>query len=370
VTSKVVFFTGSQSLMGGTERACANTARLLSECDQAVGILSLYRGKNSGYQIPEAVELHELYDARPKGLTGFLGGAWRLYRFVKREKPDYVVAVESISFLYLLSLFASPRRPVLINWEHFNASITLGRFSRKLARTLAVWFADQIVVLSDHDLFLWQKKLGAPSSKLKRIYNPNPYEGPLSTMPAESFEDGRLSVIAAGRLTAQKGFDLLVEAWAKVPEEVRSGWQLKIFGDGPDRASLSKQIVNFGLGDEILLLGQCDDIAREYMQAEVFVLPSRFEGFGLVLVEALSFGLPVVSFNCPAGPSEIVQDGVNGILVPAMDIGELANALAQLMSDDGKRAAIGLRAPSGLDRFSSPVIRNQWMELISHYNTY
>lgn len=364
VKSKVLFFTGSQSLMGGTERACANTARLLSQNNFSVSVLSLYEGKRSGYPLPKKVELHELYETRPKGVIGFLGGVWRLYRFVRQQKPDVVVAVESISFLYFLSLIFRRQRPTLINWEHFNAGITLGRYSRQLARKLAIRFADQIVVLSDYDVDLWQKELSAPPGKLRRIYNVNPYEGRLATPVSKLNGQGRHSVIAAGRLTAQKGFDLLIEAWAKIPMDVRSTWQLKIFGEGPDRAALSQQITVLGLDSEVSLPGQCGDIAEEYMVADVFVLPSRFEGFGLVLIEALSFGLPVISFDCPAGPSEIVQDGVNGRLVPPLDPRELAYALAQLMSDEADRKAISSKTFAGLERFSSQIIGVQWQDLV------
>lgn len=360
------FFTGSQGLAGGTERACADVANTLDDAGYSVTILSQYNGCRSSYTVNNNVKLKELSSERSRGIIGYFKTSWKAFLFVVKNRPDALIAVESQSFLFLILCFFLPSRPAVINWEHFNASINLGRVSRSFARRLAAKFADYIVVLSDYDLGLWENNLGTPTSKLRRIYNLNPYDERQSELPVKSFKDGSLSLIAVGRLTEQKGFDLLVDAWARIPAEARSKWHLKIFGEGPDRVALSQKIAALGLDDEVFLAGQCNDIAQEYMKADIFVLPSRFEGFGLVLVEALSFGLPVISFDCPAGPAEILHDGVNGLLVPPSNIDELANALTKFMNDDSVRADFASKTHVGLERFSSSAIREQWQDLIRH----
>src|SRR5690554_5179258 len=134
---KVCFFTGSQSLAGGTERACASVAGLMAGRGYSVDVLSLYNGKKSAYPLPENVCLRELYQSRPRGLRSILGGMIGVWRDVLTRKPEVLVAVESMSFLCFLMVLLMPRRPALVCWEHFNASITLGLRSRHFARKVA-----------------------------------------------------------------------------------------------------------------------------------------------------------------------------------------------------------------------------------------
>src|SRR5690554_2374496 len=151
MNKKVCFFTGSQALRGGTERACSDVANTLDRAGYSVTILSQYNGTKSSYEVGSEIRLKELYSTRPAGPLGYFKTSWSLFRFIKKNRPDVVVAVESLSFLFLLSVFFVKNRPFLVNWEHFNAKIDLGLKSRNLARRLAVWVSDQIVVLSDKD---------------------------------------------------------------------------------------------------------------------------------------------------------------------------------------------------------------------------
>ena len=123
-------------------------------------------------------------------------------------------------------------------------------------------------------------------------------------------------VVAAGRLTRQKGFDLLVDAYAQVAHRYPD-WQLHIYGSGEERGRLLAQIHRLGLERQVRLMGYSGTLSEQLSQAALYVMSSRVEGFPMVLLEAMAVGLPVVSFDCPNGPADLVRQGTNGVLVRA-----------------------------------------------------
>jgi glycosyltransferase involved in cell wall biosynthesis len=193
---------------------------------------------------------------------------------------------------------------------------------------------DALVVLTGDDERDYRGVLGSAPTRVERIPNALPSLGG-GTAPLEE-----KAVVAAGRLTGQKGFDLLIRAYAHVARE-QPDWKLRIYGDGTQRGELEALIADLGLGDSVFLMGATTEIGEELARGSVFALSSRFEGFGMVLVEAMSKGLPVVSFDCPRGPGEIVEDGVDGVLVPNGDVPALARALVDLMRHPERRHAFG-----------------------------
>jgi glycosyltransferase involved in cell wall biosynthesis len=171
-------------------------------------------------------------------------------------------------------------------------------------------------------------------------------------------------VVAAGRLTGQKGFDMLIPAFAPVARE-HPDWELRIYGSGPQRPELERLIAEHGLEGRVRLMGRTDNIGEAFAEGGLFVLSSRFEGFGIVIVEAMSKGLPVVSFDCPRGPSEIIDHDVDGLLVPNGDVAALSAAMLELVADRERRERYAAAALEKARTFSSDAIGGRWDDLLA-----
>lgn len=168
-------------------------------------------------------------------------------------------------------------------------------------------------------------------------------------------------VIAVGRYAYQKGFDLLAEAWKLVAEK-HPDWSLHLYGEG-DRDELERRIHNLGLAGTLITHGKTSHITEKYLESSIFVLSSRYEGFGLVLTEAMSCGVPPVSFACPTGPRDIITDGLDGLLVKNGDIAGLAEKICYLIENEDVRREMGRNARESVKRFKKENIMSQWMDL-------
>jgi glycosyltransferase involved in cell wall biosynthesis len=193
---------------------------------------------------------------------------------------------------------------------------------------------------------------------------PNPVALPPGFQePRPRGEDrGTYLMIGMGRLVPQKGFDLLLEAFSRVAAR-HPEWSVKVLGDGPLKAQLEGQAESLGLKGRVTFAGSVSDPFPELSNADLFVFPSRFEGFGSALCEAMACGLPAISFDCAAGPSDIIRHEVDGLLVPPEDVAGLAGAMDRLMGSPQERERLASRAPEVLARFSMERVLSLWEKL-------
>jgi glycosyltransferase involved in cell wall biosynthesis len=172
----------------------------------------------------------------------------------------------------------------------------------------------------------------------------------------------RKRLLAVGRLDYQKGFELLIEAFARLAADARD-WELVIVGQGPLREALGERLEELGIGDAAYLAGEVGNLDDWYRDADLFALSSRFEGFPNALLEAMAHGLPAVSFDCDTGPRDIIRPGVDGLLVAPGDVGALEAALRRLMGDAALREQFGKRATDVRDRFAMERVAELWEDL-------
>ena len=210
---------------------------------------------------------------------------------------------------------------------------------------------DKLVVLTDRDRDSWVE-----------LNNVVTIPDPLSILPTKISPLTEKRVVAIARYSHEKGIDLLLKAWSIVEKQI-SDWRLDVFGDG-DRAPYEQLIDELKINRKSCQLhGRTDDVEKEYCNSSIFVLSSRFEGFGMVLTEAMACGLPVVSFDCPWGPQSIITDGEDGILVENGNVEALASSLSKLMSDEILRQSMSKAGLKNVQRFSIDYVADQWRRL-------
>lgn len=210
---------------------------------------------------------------------------------------------------------------------------------------------DKFVVLTEEDKHQW-----------KELCNVKVIPDPLSFPSDKKNLLSQKRVIAVGRYVYQKGFDLLLMVWSKI-EKLYPDWELAIYGQG-NREPYDEIIDNMSINrNRCHLYGPSDDIKAEYLNSSIFVLSSRFEGFGMVLLEAMACGLPCISFACPCGPRDIISNGQDGYLVPNGDVNLLADKLSWLMSHPNKIPELSVEAVKKSSYYSIDHLALKWKSL-------
>lgn len=242
------------------------------------------------------------------------------------------------------------------NFKDENSNFIMDAFAKLWSRQLLnnLKKLDRFVVLTDKDRKAWTEL-----NNVVTIPNPSPF------MPTTVSPLTEKRIIAVARYSHEKGIDLLLEAWVKVEKRTKE-WRLDVYGDG-DTTAFNALIDRLGIDrNRCRLNGRTGDIEKEYLRSSIAVCSSRFEGFGMIIIEAMACGLAVVSFDCPWGPQSIIKNGEDGFLVENGNIEKMADALVRLIEDDNKRNTFAKNAIQNVKRFQMDRIAEQWRELFEN----
>lgn len=343
-----IYYESSQAT-GGVNRVASVLASALSDRGYTVHIISRYAGKYGRFSDDSRIIYHQLFrNFHSKYFTFFIE-ILKLRKIVRKENINVLISAGGIFFA--LAQFSKTKH---IEWDH--VSFWHGNRIQQYFRRLSVRKAQAVVTLTHDNQYAFSKIKGAVA-KVVTIYN-----------PASCSLENRINVsnhvvISLGFLAPQKGYDLLLKAWAKIHKSIRCEWRLLIAGDDEGDRKMLEDIIDNNELHEVELLGFRTDVPELLTNSSIYVMSSRWEGMPMVLLEAQSYGLPIVSFDCKTGPSEILTTQC-GILVESENIDKLAEALEKLMVDETLREKLSIGAIKNVERFDLEKITSQWVELI------
>lgn len=369
---KIVYCHCSLYNPGGMERVLLNKVRWLAAAGHEIIVVTTdQQDRPTFYDFPTEVRLIDLginysldnfeplYKRIPSYLRKRRMHRRKLTELLMRECPDITISLYPSESSFIPEIKDGSKKILEL---HFNRYFRLqygrkgltgliDRYRSRKDERIARKF-DSFVVLTEEDKAYWGNM-------------PNISVIPNAALPMPLKSDCTAKrVIAVGRLDYQKGFDRLINVWELVKKNSASeGWRLDIFGQGEWLDMLEEMIQSKGLSDSTKINVPTDEIAKEYAGSSILAMTSHYEGFPMVMIEAMSAGLPVVTFDYKCGPRDIISDGIDGLIVPDGDLHAFADTLLQLMTDNERRRKIGRAATKVIDRYAEDTVMLQWTSL-------
>ncbi|MGH8414271.1 MAG: glycosyltransferase family 4 protein [Gammaproteobacteria bacterium] len=356
---------------GGAERVMSNMANYWVDHGHNVSLVTFENRDKDGYALNSGINrvALEMTGRSQNVLIGFVSNIRRIMklRSVTRQiKPDVVISFTTVVNIRVVLALLGISIPVIVSERSDPLQIPIPYIWRKLM-VLSYPRAAAIVVQTHNaehgmqSLLRHGKIIVLPNSVPSQ--DPDDEQQHVSMSKQYGIEKGDKIIAAMGSLVRHKGFDLLIDAFSSVCNRYPD-WYLVIYGEGPERANLESLIVTYNLTRRVYLPGPAVSARKSLEEADLFALSSRFEGFPNVLLEAMVCRRPVISFDCPNGPGEIIRDGYDGVLVEAGNVLALASAMSALMSDANRRDELGRNAGEVKGRFSMERVMGLWDQLL------
>ena len=351
---------------GGAERAASELANAWAARGRNVTVITLHHARRDFYTLHPAVTRVALDVLRESAspihaVWNNMRRLFRLRRVIAASHPDCVIAYNDQTNVATLLATAGLGRPVIVMEQNDPRQHDIGAAWSWLRRQM--YPRATRVVVQTRSVAEWAAAF-IDRERLAILSNPLPVPtglAPSDTPPA--IEVPQTFVAAMGRLVDVKGFHTLLEAFAIATKHAVE-WHLVIMGEGPERRRLEALASTLGIADRVHLPGNVTPPAPVLARAQVFVLSSRYEGCPNALVEAMSAGCAVVSFDCPSGPAEVITHEVDGLLVPTGDGQALASAIRALVEHPDRRVALGRAARAVDDRYALHTVLASWEHLL------
>jgi GalNAc-alpha-(1->4)-GalNAc-alpha-(1->3)-diNAcBac-PP-undecaprenol alpha-1,4-N-acetyl-D-galactosaminyltransferase len=347
---------------GGAERVATSLVNYWSSVGDEVTLATLDFEEADFYSLSPSVErvalgLGEVSSNSLRRISKNFLRVRQLRRVIRQSRPDVVISFLAYTNVLVLTAALGLGVPVVVSERTNTIQGRAGRAVDLLRRVLYPQ-ADAVVVQTEA-VAEWARRL-VKAAAVRVI--PNPVHPPKTEL--HSFQEQRsLTVLAMGRLVPVKGFDVLLQAFARCARS-HHDWTLRIVGDGPERGRLEALADKLGITTRVRLDPFLKEPEAAFKSASLFALSSRYEGFPNVLLEAMACGLPVISFDCPNGPKEIIRDGLDGVLVPANNVEVLAEGMDRLMGAEDERKRLAASAIQVAERFSLTKVATMWQEVL------
>lgn len=373
---KIVYLLNNLYDLGGIERITIAKANYLSEVDgNKVYVVVLNESMLCRHNLNSRVQVRNLNvdnNNMPNNrLRRYLNQitfnvkVWKALKRVLNEiLPDIVVTTGEIG-TYSLQWIKIKSSPIRIREFHFirnymdyqcHSILAWIRNRLEYAYDELVGFHgyDRLVILTEAD-----KELNWKGNK-KTLVMPNPIT---EITDYKSSCENKI-VVSAGRLNAEKNFSALINVWKEVHKK-HTDWKLQIWGDGWLKSELEQQIKDCKLSGIVELMGRTNEMLKKMSEASLYVMTSEFEGLPLVLLESMSVGVPVISYDCPCGPRSIINNGYDGFLVPLHDEKTLAERICYMIENDSVRKEMGQNGIRTAANYQPEVIINRWMQIFT-----
>jgi glycosyltransferase involved in cell wall biosynthesis len=360
---KILLLSSDLNVAGGLEKMVVSLANKLCQNEYNVSLLIISSNTKSFFPLNEKINIHSLkldFGINPdhnwlRRKRDFISDIKKLKQKINKIAPDIIITTDYVQTSIVVSAGFSKSLPI-ISWQHSDYYQRKSRAWKVLSDN-AYKKVQAIVCLNEDEAAIYKR------------FNRNVFIIPNFIEPVQEQSDlNKKRILTIGRLTENKGFDLMLQT-ASVILKKYTDWEWLIIGKGTQQQLIESFIKENNLQNLKLLSPPSADLSNYYLSASIYVMTSRIEPFGMVLIEAMNYGLPVVAFDCNNGPRHIITQSVDGSLVKKENAQKLIESIALLIENEIMRKEMGIAAKKNVQRFYSDNVIHEWKALLNRLSS-